>query len=193
MGNAVPGTQLMGDGMNITHTHLINGDSSMISRQRHTQSRLGVFGFCYRSLQPLENTLHAKAGILSARTSIPHANVSFDRLERTILDIAPDAVIHGGDAPRLANTLFFTIPGLKAETMQIAFDLAGLAVSAGSACSSGKVGRSHVLTAMGITSEEGAIRVSFGRETGEEAVAKFAEAFHKIVSRARPENRLERA
>ena len=77
--------------------------------------------------------------------------------------------------------------------MQIAFDLAGLAVSAGSACSSGKVGRSHVLTAMGITSEEGAIRVSFGRETGEEAVAKFAEAFHKIVSRARPENRLERA
>jgi len=116
-----------------------------------------------------------------------------DRFERTILDIAPDAIIHGGDAPRLANTLFFTIPGLKAETMQIAFDLAGLAVSAGSACSSGKVGRSHVLTAMGFNSDEGAIRVSFGRETGEDAVAKFGEAFHKIVARARPENRLERA
>ena len=115
------------------------------------------------------------------------------RLERAILDIAPDAIIHGGDAPRLANTLFFTIPGLKAETMQIAFDLAGIAVSAGSACSSGKVGRSHVLTAMGVTSEEGAIRVSFGRETGEDAVARFTDAFRKIVARARPENRLERA
>lgn len=115
------------------------------------------------------------------------------RLERAILDIAPDAIIHGGDAPRLANTLFFTIPGLKAETMQIAFDLAGIAVSAGSACSSGKVGRSHVLTAMGVTSEEGAIRVSFGRETGEDAVVRFTDAFRKIVARARPENRLERA
>jgi cysteine desulfurase len=115
------------------------------------------------------------------------------RLERAILDIAPDAVIHGADAPRLANTLFFTIPGLKAETMQIAFDLAGIAVSAGSACSSGKVGRSHVLTAMGVTSEEGAIRVSFGRETGEDAVVRFTDAFRKIVARARPENRLERA
>jgi cysteine desulfurase len=61
-------------------------------------------------------------------------------------------IIHGRDAPRLPNTLFFTVPGLKAETMQIAFDLAGIAVSAGSACSSGKVGRSHVLTAMGVTS-----------------------------------------
>ena len=116
-----------------------------------------------------------------------------DRFERTILDIAPDAIIHGGDAPRLANTLFFTVPGLKAETMQIAFDLAGIAVSAGSACSSGKVGRSHVLAAMGVGSEEGAIRVSFGHETGEDAVARFTEAFAKIVARARPENRLERA
>lgn len=115
------------------------------------------------------------------------------RFERAVLDIAPDAVIHGAEAPRLANTLFFTIPGLKAETMQIAFDLAGIALSAGSACSSGKVGRSHVLTAMGIGSEEGAIRVSFGPGTGLEEVARFAEALHKIVARTRPENRLERA
>jgi len=116
-----------------------------------------------------------------------------DRFERAIFEIAPDAIIHGREAPRLANTLFFTVPGLKAETAQIAFDLAGIAVSSGSACSSGKVGKSHVLTAMGVRSEEGAIRVSFGTETGEGAVTRFRNELAKIVARARPENRLERA
>jgi len=115
------------------------------------------------------------------------------RFERAILETAPDAIIHGRDAPRLANTLFFTIPGLKAETMQIAFDLAGIAVSSGSACSSGKVGKSHVLAAMGVRSEEGAIRVSFGLETGEDAVARFRDELARIVARARPEKRLEGA
>lgn len=116
-----------------------------------------------------------------------------DRFEQAIVDIAPDAVIHGRDAPRLANTLFFTIPGLKAETAQIAFDLAGIAVSSGSACSSGKVGKSHVLTAMGVETDEGAIRVSFAPETGEDAVERFRDELARIVARARPENRLERA
>lgn len=116
-----------------------------------------------------------------------------ERFEQMILDAAPDAIIHGRDAPRLANTLFFTIPGIKAETMQIAFDLAGIAVSAGSACSSGKVGRSHVLEAMGVQAEEGAIRVSFGPDTGEDAVKRFRDELEKIVTRARPEKRLERA
>lgn len=116
-----------------------------------------------------------------------------DRFEQAILETAPDAIIHGRDAPRLANTLFFTVPGLKAETAQIAFDLAGIAVSSGSACSSGKVGRSHVLTAMGVETDEGAIRLSFGPDTGEDAVTRFREELAKIVARARPENRLQRA
>ena len=72
-----------------------------------------------------------------------------DRIEETILSLAPDAEIFGRRAERLANTVFFAIPGLKAETAQIGFDLAGVALSAGSACSSGKVGPSHVLKAMG--------------------------------------------
>lgn len=107
-----------------------------------------------------------------------------ERFERAVVEIAPDAVIHGRDAPRLANTLFFTIPGLKAETAQIAFDLAGIAVSSGSACSSGKVGKSHVLTAMGVQFEEGAIRVSFGPDTEEGAVTRFRDELGKIVARA---------
>lgn len=109
--------------------------------------------------------------------------------EDAVLAVAPDAVIHGWAAPRIPNTLFFTIPGIKAETMQIAFDLAGIAVSAGSACSSGKVGKSHVLTAMGVETEEGAIRVSFGPGTGDEAVARFSSELRRIVARARPEIR----
>lgn len=116
-----------------------------------------------------------------------------DRFEDAVTDLAPDAVIHGRAAPRLANTLFFTIPGIKAETAQIAFDLAGIALSAGSACSSGKVGRSHVLKAMGVDPEEGAVRVSFGSETGEAELARFRDTLSGIVTRARPENRLERA
>ncbi|GAB4362083.1 MAG: cysteine desulfurase family protein [Oricola sp.] len=116
-----------------------------------------------------------------------------DRFEQAILEIAPDATIHGRVAPRLPNTLFFTVPGLKAETMQIAFDLAGIAVSSGSACSSGKVGKSHVLAAMGVQGDEGAIRVSFGPATGEDAVGRFRGELAKIVARARPENRLQRA
>ncbi|MCO0638035.1 aminotransferase class V-fold PLP-dependent enzyme, partial [Lutimaribacter sp. EGI FJ00014] len=76
-----------------------------------------------------------------------------DRLEAIIRDLVPDSVIYAEKAPRLPNTVFFSIPGMKAETAQIAFDLAGIALSAGSACSSGKVGPSHVLQAMGFGSD----------------------------------------
>ena len=72
------------------------------------------------------------------------------------------------DAERLANTTFFAIPGIKAETAQIAFDLAGVALSAGSACSSGKVGPSHVLKAMGRGDDAGALRVSIGHATSDD-------------------------
>ena len=106
-----------------------------------------------------------------------------DRFEATILEIVPDAVIFGREAPRLPNTTFFAIPGVKAETAQIAFDLAGIALSAGSACSSGKVGPSHVLKAMGKGEGAGALRVSVGRETGEKELACFAAALAGIAGR----------
>ena len=76
-------------------------------------------------------------------------------------------------AERLANTTFFAIPGIKAETAQIAFDLAGVALSAGSACSSGKVGPSHVLKAMGHGDDAGALRVSIGHSTGDDEIGRF--------------------
>ena len=97
--------------------------------------------------------------------------------------LAPDAEIFGQGVERLANTTFFAIPGVKAETAQIAFDLAGVALSAGSACSSGKVGPSHVLKAMGIADNLGALRVSIGRQTTEEEIERFADALAKLLAR----------
>lgn len=106
-----------------------------------------------------------------------------DAFEAAVLELAPGTVIHGGKAERLANTLFFAIPGIKAETAQIAFDLAGVSLSAGSACSSGKVGPSHVLKAMGVEGDLGALRVSIGRETGEAELAAFRAALAKMIER----------
>ncbi|GLR51945.1 cysteine desulfurase [Shinella yambaruensis] len=96
-----------------------------------------------------------------------------------------DVIIHGADVERVANTSFFSLPGLKSETGQIAFDLEGIALSAGSACSSGKVGQSHVLAAMGFDAALGGLRVSLGPGSTEEDVERFLAAFSRVVSRRR--------
>lgn len=97
------------------------------------------------------------------------------RLEAGIRNIAEDAVIFGEAAPRLANTTCFAIPGMTAQTALIALDLAGAAVSSGSACSSGKVEASHVLDAMGVPPHlsNAAIRVSTGWTTAAADIDKF--------------------
>jgi len=108
-----------------------------------------------------------------------------ERIEAAIRDRVPGALIYGERAPRLPNTVFFSIPGMKAETAQIAFDLAGIALSAGSACSSGKVGPSHVLQAMGFGDQASALRISIGAQTTDEEIEIFAAALEKIVARRR--------
>lgn len=104
-------------------------------------------------------------------------------IESAIVELVPDAVFFGADAPRLANTTFFAVPGMKAETAQIAFDLAGIALSAGSACSSGKIGPSHVLKAMGFGDDVGALRVSIGPTTGDREIELFRKALAGIAAR----------
>jgi cysteine desulfurase len=106
-------------------------------------------------------------------------------LEAGIKATAPKAVIFGAEAPRLPNTTLFSLAGLKAETAVIAFDLEGVAVSSGSACSSGKVAPSHVLAAMGVVPElaRGAIRVSLGHATTSEHVGTVLKAWEKIANR----------
>jgi cysteine desulfurase len=95
-----------------------------------------------------------------------------------------DTVIFGAAVERLPNTSLFATPGLKAEIALIKLDLAGFAVSSGSACSSGKVAASHVLAAMGVAPElaAGAIRVSIGPTTTENEIDSFIEAWRTVVA-----------
>jgi cysteine desulfurase len=105
------------------------------------------------------------------------------RLEAGIALITPQAVIVGGTATRLPNTTCIAVPGRRAEVLVAALDLAGIAVSAGAACSSGKVGRSRVLEAMGVQSEiaDGAIRVSLGHATTENDISAFLAAWQSVA------------
>jgi len=99
--------------------------------------------------------------------------------------LAPDAVIVGEGVPRLVNTTCFAIPGLVAEKALIAFDLDGVAVSSGSACSSGKVRASHVLAAMGQPDwvKAGAIRVSIGPTTTMDELERCLASLARQVKR----------
>lgn len=105
-----------------------------------------------------------------------------ERLERGLRQ-TPGMIVFSQDAPRLPNTTLFTVPGLKAETAVIGFDLAGIAVSSGSACSSGKVQPSHVLDAMGFDRElaQGAVRLSLGWSTSEADIDRTLEAWRKLA------------
>lgn len=108
-----------------------------------------------------------------------------DRLEEGVARIAKDAAIFARSAPRVANTSLLAMPGVSSETQLVAFDLAGFAVSAGSACSSGKVDPSHVLLAMGVerTIAETAIRVSLGWDTKPEEIDGFLKAWESLYAR----------
>ena len=105
-----------------------------------------------------------------------------DRLEQGLRAISPDVVIFGEGAKRVQNTTLFAVPGLKAETVLIALDLDGIAVSSGAACSSGKVAPSAVLAAMGVPTElsRGAVRVSLGFSTGESDIERFLDAWMRL-------------
>jgi len=108
------------------------------------------------------------------------------KLEDGVKATTPGALIIGDDARRIANTSCIALPGKAAETMVIKLDLEGVAVSAGSACSSGKVGTSHVLEAMGLAPEiaRSAIRVSLGSDTQDEDIAAFLAAWEKVSGAA---------
>lgn len=95
----------------------------------------------------------------------------------------PGTIIFSDDIERLPNTVLFTAAGVKAETAVIGFDLAGISVSSGSACSSGKVQPSHVLQAMGYGPElaQGAVRLSMGWSTSQTHVEKALEAWRKLA------------
>lgn len=108
-----------------------------------------------------------------------------DRLEAALLAAAPDALIYGGEAARLPTTTCVGLPGLAAETQVMALDLAGIAVSAGSACSSGKVKTSAVLAAMGVSAKAAgeALRISLGWGTTEADIDACSAAWTQLANR----------
>lgn len=108
-----------------------------------------------------------------------------DGAEVALRDLRDDVVIFGAHAERLPNTTCFAIPGVAAETLVMALDLQGVAVSSGAACSSGRVGRSHVLDAMGIEPVlgAGAVRVSFGWASTEADVGHFRDVLETVMQR----------
>ncbi len=110
-----------------------------------------------------------------------------DRLEAGLKAIAPDFTVFGEGAPRLPNTVAFAIPGVTSEVALMALDLAGVAVSSGSACSSGKVAGSHVLAAMGVEPEraKGLLRVSLGWPTTDEELGKALDVLDRTLSTLR--------
>ncbi|MGH6811511.1 MAG: cysteine desulfurase family protein [Methylocella sp.] len=106
-----------------------------------------------------------------------------DEMEAEISRVAPGAVFFGAEAERLPNTSCFAVPGIEAHVLLIALDMEGIAVSSGSACSSGKVKRSHVLSAMGVEPDvaRGVIRVSLGWNSRREDCVSFVEALERTV------------
>jgi cysteine desulfurase len=108
------------------------------------------------------------------------------KLEEGVKHATPSAIIVGEEGPRVANTSCIAWPGRQAETLVIKLDLAGIAVSAGAACSSGKVGESHVLSAMGLPPEiaRSAIRISLGIGTTEKDIAAFLAVWQSMRGKA---------
>lgn len=151
---------------------LIVGGAQERGHRAGTENLIGIAGFG-----------PAAAAASACLDNRKHIRDMRDRIERRILDIVPDAIVFGREVERLDNTIFFAAADLDAETAQIAFDLAGVAVSAGSACSSGKVGPSHVLQAMGHGDQAGGLRVSLGQDTRPEDVDRFISAFEQLVKR----------
>lgn len=110
-----------------------------------------------------------------------------DRLEDALLQRIPDALVHGRGAPRAPHILNLSVPGTDSESLLMALDLAGVACSSGSACQSGSVDPSHVLTALGVRHDLGAsaIRMSLGALTTDDAITRVAELFPALIDKAR--------
>jgi cysteine desulfurase len=110
-----------------------------------------------------------------------------DRLESAVLAKVPDAVIHGREARRAPHISNISVPGTESESMLIALDLRGIACSAGSACQSGSIEPSHVLGAIGVSSDiaKAAIRFSLGGLSTEASIDRVAEVFPMLVEKAR--------
>jgi cysteine desulfurase len=163
------GALVLRDGVDLPP--LVAGGGQERRRRCGTENVSGIAGF------------GAAAVAVAAERAVERMRQLRASLEAGVKRLTPAAVIVGEGAERISNTSCLALPGKSAETLVIKLDLAGVAVSAGAACSSGKVGESHVLAAMGLAPEitRAAIRVSLGPDQSEDDVAAFLAAWEKIA------------
>lgn len=158
------------DGLGISP--LIRGGGQEHGRRAGTENLAGIAGFGAAVQAVIADLADNAQAIEKMRNSLEQG-----------LRCTPGLIVFCDDIPRLPNTTLFTAPGLKAEIAVIGFDLAGIAVSSGSACSSGKVQPSHVLAAMSVPADhaKGAIRLSLGWTTLHEDVQCTIKAWRKLA------------
>lgn len=166
------GALVIRDGLNLPA--LLRGGGQERRRRAGTEAVMLIAGFG-AAAQAARDNLTERGRIADLRR----------HLEHEIARVTPDAEILASAAPRLPNTICLARPGELASTLVIRLDLAGIAVSAGAACSSGKIGRSHVLAAMGVPTAlaDAAIRISLGWSTTADDVARFLDAWTRLATR----------
>jgi cysteine desulfurase len=179
------GAVVLGEGLIVLEA-LLRGGGQEQGRRAGTENVAGIAGF--------------GAAVKAAMTSLDDDMARVEKLRNRLetgLRQTRGVFVFSENVPRLPNTTLFTAPGLRAETAVIGFDLEGIAVSSGSACSSGKVQPSHVLEAMGFGPEpaKGAVRLSLGWSTTEADIDRCLEAWRKLASallKGHDETELER-
>lgn len=151
---------------------LLRGGGQELGRRAGTENVAGIAGF----------GAAARAASVVLAADAVRLEGQRRRLENGLRE-TPGIIVFSDEVPRLPNTTLFTVPGLAAETAVIGFDLEGIAVSSGSACSSGKVQPSHVLAAMGAGPEiaKGAVRLSLGWSTSDADIDRCLEAWRKLA------------
>lgn len=171
-----PGVGALVAGGGLDLTPLLRGGGQERGRRAGTENLAGIAGFA------------AAARVAAAEIGVyDRVRRLRDGLEGEVKALAPEAVVIGAGVPRLPNTAAIAMPGLAAETQIMALDLDGVMVSAGAACSSGKVGPSHVLAAMQAPPEiaRSTIRVSLGWGSTEADVAHFLQSWTALCRRRR--------
>jgi cysteine desulfurase len=165
-------------------TAMIRGGSQERGRRAGSENLPGIAGFAAAA--------EAAAAGIAVYGRVRQLR---DGLEAAAIAAVPEAIVIGAGVKRLPNTTSLALPGVPAETQVIALDLDGVMVSAGAACSSGKVGPSHVLAAMGVAPEIalGTIRISLGWTTTEADIAHFLDAWTRLARRLGRRNSAARA
>ncbi|RTL52977.1 MAG: cysteine desulfurase [Bradyrhizobiaceae bacterium] len=165
------GALVLGESLGGGFEALIRGGGQEKGRRAGTENVPGIAGFGAAADALVKIQEPAMARMAKLHRQLENA-----------LKAAPGVTVFSADVARLPNTTLFSAPGMKAETAVIAFDLEGIAVSSGSACSSGKVQPSHVLAAMGVPQNlaQGAVRLSLGWDTSEAEINYVIEAWRTL-------------